>query len=379
MQVSISDIPRRMTVRQNRTEGILNYDIDNAYPQRIRSIVSNSGIASSCVNTYAKHIRGNGFKDLTFYKAVVNRKGQTLDKILRGVSQDLALHRGCALHFNYNALFQISEINYVPFENCRISEPDDWDYIGKIALYRDWGRLDNRTIRKNDIHWINTFNPDPTVVAAQVEAAGGFEFYRGQVLWYSADGDQYPLASCDPVIEDVLTDIEIKEFKYRNTTSNFLATHIVEFPKEFESQKERDDMKDAFARFQGGKNAGKILFFENPNKAINPQAKIDITPVVIQDVDKIFEWTKGDTRDSIIENYMIPKELLGIQMPGRLGTADEISDAMVRYNETTKDERNVIVELFQQFIPHFTRDLNPTKNYDIEPLTMNAPKIEANG
>lgn len=376
MQVSISDIPRRMTVRQNRTEGILNYDIDNAYPQRIRSIVSNSGIASSCINTYAKHIRGNGFKDLTFYKAVVNRKGQTLDKILRGVSQDLALHRGCALHFNYNALLQISEINYVPFENCRISEPDDWDYIGKIALYRDWGRLDARSIKKNDIHWINVFNPDPEVIAAQVEAAGGFELYRGQVLWYSADGDTYPLASCDPVIEDVLTDIEIKEFKYRNTTSNFLATHIIELPFQHENQTERDKFNEKVASFQGGKQAGKIMTIENPNKATSPDSNISITPVVLQDVDKIFEWTKGDTRDSIIENYMIPKELLGIQMPGRLGTADEISDAMIRYNETTKDERNVIVELFQQFIPHFTRNLNPSGNYDIEPLTMIVPKSE---
>ena len=67
---------------------------------------------------------------------------------------------------------------------------DEEGNFTKIALHPDWGRrnLLSRRWRREDIDFIDLYNPDPEVIEQQVTAAGGWENYKGQIFYYSNEG-----------------------------------------------------------------------------------------------------------------------------------------------------------------------------------------------
>ena len=189
---------KRVDVRYLQTLGIQTYGEDNLYPQTFRNILAASSTGAECLDRFADFIEGNGFRDVPFSESVVNRKGDTADDIHALVCRDVAYYNGLALHVNYNIYGDIVELHHVPFENCRLVESDDSGYVGKIAIHPDWSGQKTRggkviKVAKENIDYIDVFNPDKRVVAAQIEAAGGIEYYKGQVLWVSLSGkDIYP-------------------------------------------------------------------------------------------------------------------------------------------------------------------------------------------
>jgi hypothetical protein len=367
-----SNLPRvepRITVKVNKIDNIQNYDIDNNYPLRILDIIKASGTAKNCSNRFAKFIIGKGFKDSKFYQARVNRKRQTVDKVLREVVRDYSKLRGCSFHINFNALFQVNEVTPIPFDHCRLGLPDDNGYVGKIAMYDDWGCRKRNKIDKEKIQFIDRWNPDPDVISSQVLKAGGWDKYNGQIFWYSADGDCYPEAVIDPVVEDGVSDHSIKEFRLRNATTSFMPSHIIEYPYEFESEEEEQNEKQNWEKFQGTKNANKLMLLQNPN----PDKKINVIKVDWQDTDKIFQVTNDTVKQSIIEAYGIPPVLANIQTPGKLGTAQEMQDAYLIYNSVTEDDRLIFEEIFKEIFSIYRNPINQTGDYSIIPLSFNLP------
>ena len=94
MKTYLPQIERRILVRPNQTFGILNYDLDNAYPQRMLELVASSPTAKDCWNKRTKFIGGTGFEQADLGKVVINNKGLTLAKLLKAVAGDKALFTG---------------------------------------------------------------------------------------------------------------------------------------------------------------------------------------------------------------------------------------------------------------------------------------------
>ena len=67
--------PQRVDVIDLLQIRVQSFGKDNLYPQRSKLLTSASGMASSCIDTYAKFIEGRGFKDNVFYQAIINDKG----------------------------------------------------------------------------------------------------------------------------------------------------------------------------------------------------------------------------------------------------------------------------------------------------------------
>jgi hypothetical protein len=369
MKSTLPSVAPRITVVDNKLSHIQNYDSDNNYPSRIMDIIKASGTATSCSNLYAKFINGKGFKDPAFWKSRINRKGLTVDKLLRQVTKDFSsMARGVAIHVNYNALFKINEVTPIPFDYCRLCFSDDNNYVAKIAVYSDWACKKTKKVNKEDIDYIDVYNKNPDVILSQIEKAEGIENYKGQIYWYSFDGNNYPLAICDPVIEDVISDSGIKKFRQRTTSTSFMPSHVVEYPYEFESEEERQEEKETWEKFQGTDNANKIIMIENPDAKENP---VKFNKVEWQEFDKVYEITNRTVKDSIIECYSIPPVLLGVAVEGKLGTADEIRDAFLFYNSTTSDERRVFEEIFTEIFSNYRNPINPSGDYSIMPLEFN--------
>lgn len=364
MKLDTLEIEQRYVVRKDRTKGILLYDMDNQYPQRIGEIIDASGIASRCVWILEKFTMGAGFADVTFNKALAGGK-VTVSKLLRECIKDYSRWRGFAVVVNYNALLQPVERLHMPFEFVRFTTEDNLEHSAQLCVYDDWGKTKRSSVKKEMFKYYDYFNPDPEIVLKQIERAGGIEKWNGQIFYYSADGaGRYPKSSLDPERETAVTDAEIKDFHYNNITTNFMASHIMWISNELQDE-DFEALLEKLRGFQGAKKASRIAVFDNVGAQMN---NVKLDKLEIANNDKLFEGTQNNTRDRIRVLYGIPPVLLALLTAGKLGTAQEIKDAITYYNMITGDDRAVFTESFQEiFSP--TPELNPSGNYSINPIT----------
>jgi len=383
MKTYLPQIERRILVRPNQTFGILNYDLDNAYPQRMLELVAASPTAKDCWNKRAKFIAGNGFEEPGLGKQIVNQKGLTLAKLLKAAATDKALFTGFGIHVNYNANFKIASVNYVKFEDIRMGDTDSPDTAGKYALYSDWGRKTWKNIMRSKITFLDKYNPDEQAIKEQVLAAGGWENYKGQLYYFNPEVDDYPLIEADSVWEDFETEAGIKIFNNREVTTGFLPSTMLFMQSRREeadnSLPDNDELpyspagagpsqleKD-LGSFQGAKSAQKIIVIEYEDETSKPEFQ----PYSIQNNDKLFATTEKSVEARIIKGFSIPKELVNAEGTSGLSNGGEKKEAIREFNDNTAPERLELSETFAEIFSHYYLDINPAGNWNILQVPAN--------
>ena len=371
---------KRVDVRYLQTLGIQTYGEDNLYPQTFRNILAASSTGAECLDRFADFIEGNGFHDVPFSESVVNRKGDTADDIHALVCRDVAYYNGLALHVNYNIYGDIVELHHVPFENCRLAESDDNGYVGKIAIHPDWSGQKTRggkviKVAKENIDYIDVFNPDKRVVAAQIEAAGGIEYYKGQVLWVSLSGkDIYPTGKGDRVVTEMSTDEGLANVKYRNVRNNFLPAAMIFTKKgtnitfdqdgnEIDSRDDDDSFSDSLLQLQGDTNCGKLMEVTLETDEDKPE----VVTLNSKNYDKEFTVTDISVTERIYSAFgQEPWYCIRI---GKVGfSGDILEDAFEYYNSIVSKQQRLIERTFARVFRHFYEAVNASNDFSVEPL-----------
>lgn len=310
--MKIANLPKAepaLDLRYIRNLGIKSYDADNLYPQNVRNIVLCSKTGSGCLERYADYIEGRGIASEALAGFAVNLDGQTLEDLHAQVSGDLAMYNGFAIHVNYDIEGRIVSLHHVPFENVRVMEPDAEGFVRQVALHPDWsGSLtrSGKTIRVNEANtdYIDVFNPDPVVVLTQMLEAGGPQFYRGQIYYYSREGYmRYPYAKFHAVLADLSTDEGLSSVMLRNVRNNFLPAGAFVRLKSQGAALTGDepdgiadeDYSEDLASLQGDQNALKILDITVETKEEMPE----FLTFHGTNYDKEFTQTAEETKDSI--------------------------------------------------------------------------------
>ena len=371
---------KRVDVRYLQTLGIQTYGEDNLYPQTFRNILAASSTGAECLDRFADFIEGNGFHDVPFSESVVNRKGDTADDIHALVCRDVAYYNGLALHVNYNIYGDIVELHHVPFENCRLAESDDNGYVGKIAIHPDWSGQKTRggkviKVAKENIDYIDVFNPDKRVVAAQIEAAGGIEYYKGQVLWVSLSGkDIYPTGKGDRVVTEMSTDEGLANVKYRNVRNNFLPAAMIFTKKgtnitfdqdgnEIDSRDDDDSFSDSLLQLQGDTNCGKLMEVTLETDEDKPE----VVSLNSQNYDKEFTVTDISVTERIYSAF--GQEPWYCIRVGKVGfSGDILEDAFEYYNSIVSKQQRLIERTFTRVFRHFYEAVNASNDFSVEPL-----------
>lgn len=383
MTIDEVKIPKtRVPVADIANLDIQGYGKSNNYPQMILQLLGASSNAKSCVGRYAKFIRGAGFKDSVFYKSIVNTKGQTCDTLLRLCSDDLAKFGGFSLHVNYNLLCEISSVEHIPFEDCRLGVDDDSGYIATIAIHPDWtcskGKKKIKKPSKSTIVYTDVFNPDPRIVFSQIETVGGIENYKGQTLYVSKDGFMvYPCAVYDSAITDISTDEGLANVRYRNVRNNFLPMGMYVYRK---GQKVIVEDKDGNLvegeEYQNGFDAEKFKAFQGDSEACkiigvgldDGDEKPEFVEFPTKNFDKEFTVTRDATAEEIYAAFN--QEVFYRIRSGALGFSNDIiNDAFNFYNAMTIDERVLMEQSFRSVFSHFTDVVNSTNDYSLIPLS----------
>ncbi|QQL50331.1 hypothetical protein [Mucilaginibacter ginkgonis] len=380
MKTYLPQIERRILVRPNQTYGILNYDADNAYPQRMLRLVAGSPTAKDCWNKRARYITGKGFARPDIGNVVINNAGLTLSKLLKAIATDKALFTGFGIHINYNANYNVASVNYIKFEDIRMGDSDCKETIGKYAVYSDWGKKTWKSITRSKISFIDRYNPDPEVIIEQVVAAGGWDNYKGQLFYFNPEVDDYPLIEADSVWEDFETEAGIKIFNNREVTTGFLpSTMLFMQSRREEADNNRtleiglpqganapSQLEKDLGIFQGAKSSQKIIVIEYEDENAKPQFE----PYPIQNNDRLFEITERSVEARIIKGFSVPKELINAEKASGLSNGSEKKQAIREFNDNTASDRQDLSETFAEIFSNFYYEINPSGDWSILPLSI---------
>jgi hypothetical protein len=368
--------PPRVDVNYLTRFNLQTYGADNLYPQHLQDITGASGTTELCLNRYSKFIEGYGFDNEAFATYKVNRQGTTGDELLHDVAEDVARFGGFALHVNYNVLCQVTEVSFVPFENCRLEESDAVGNVAHIVIHPDWKGKKTRagkrlTVDDKHISRINVFNPDPAVVTQEILNAGGIEHYNGQILWCSKDGvGVYPTPIYDACIVDISTDEGLGNIKNRNVRNNFLVACMLiskkGVPKVGEDGEYADDEQmisdEDLLAFQGDENSSKIMNVTLENDEDAPQ----VIPFPTKNIDKEFSTTDASVIERIYAQFH--QELFYSIRIGKLGfSGDVMRDAFEYYAGEVTNEQRFIERGFERLFRHWVDPLLANANFSIQP------------
>lgn len=360
---------------------------DNLYPQHLQRITSASGTAELCLNRYAKFIEGYGFNSELLSNSVVNRWGETADDILHLVAQDVARFGGFALHVNYNALCEVSEINFIPFEQCRLEEPDDAGYVGRILVHEDWYGCKTKNGKKMQVTEANikriaVFNPDPDVVARQIENSGGVANYSGQILWASMDGKyNYPTPIYDAAVTELSTDEGLGNLKNRNVRNNFIVACMLITKKgvpkldEYGNEVSASMIEDEDLRaFQGDERSSKIMVVELENDEDKPE----VVQFPTTNIDKEFTVTDESVIERIYAQFH--QELFYSIRMGKLGFSGQVMQDAYRYyaGEVTNEQRFISRNFAKVFSVFNSALISNESDYYLQPLKYVTEEGEIN-
>ena len=315
--MKITNLPKAepaLDLRYLKNLDIQSYDADNLYPQNVRNIVLNSKTGNGCLERYADYIEGRGIASEQLAGFVINLDGETLADLHSLVSDDDAMSDGFAIHVNYDIDGGIVSLHHIPFENVRLVEPDEEGIIRKVALHPDWtGKLTRNgkpvKINEANVDFIDIFNPDPAIVLSQMQEAGGPQFYKGQVLYYSHAGHmRYPYARFHAILSDMSTDEGLSNIMNRNVRNNFLPAGAFVRLKGQKLTPEGDDMEadsipdeydDELAAMQGDTEALKILDITVESKEELPE----FINMQGNNYDKDFTVTAAEIKDCIYSAF----------------------------------------------------------------------------
>lgn len=330
LKIAVNSIQRTLFVERlyvniaYPADRIISYDRDNLYPNKIKSIAQRSGTTKGAIEKLAEFMSGNGFTQM---EQVVNREGQNLWDILRFITYQKSMFNGFALHFNFNILGQITEINPINFEFVRWSKD-----LKRFVVNPDWFR---RNRRSEEIE----YNPfDPSKVIEEIQQVRGIENYKGQLYyWIQNLADYYTTCTWDPVLDDAQFEAETKLYSLSSIQNDYSLSGLIAYPKNITDQKEIDKIKEDLGEDKGAANAGGIRIVGTmPTENLNNWKWF--TPISRNNIDSLHSNQIERAKFNIYAQFKLPPILCGVATSGMFNQ-DSFLDAFDYYNSATETER----------------------------------------
>jgi hypothetical protein len=377
MRLKKTEIDKRLKVSLNKNisekklskeskkyaQGIMTFGENNDYPQIIERLHGGSISAKSISSIYSRFLVGLGFTNPAINTVVVGKdekgKDVTLIQILRKVCFSISFNWGAYIHSNLNIEGKISNTKLVPFKYCRFGKKDDAGYCSKIAVNDEWDK-DNGRIDENKINWYNVFNPDPKIIASQIENAGSIEEFKGQINHLFLDDEYlYPLSPIDPVYLDCDTEQQISIYQNNLTRNGFLAKSIIRYTPS-RNKEEKEELEKEFEKWLGA-DGSQVIALEDENsiqtEGIKDPGNFKIDKIDSSIDDKLFSTWNDSLTKRIRKAYRgIPSILIDYDtssgsLNGASGAA--MVEAINYYNLMTQDDRTAISEFIKDIYSHF--------------------------
>lgn len=362
-----------LSIKYNKQDDVYNWGDDNAFPQLVKGLICTSTTAKQCVDINSKYIYGKGFaftNGITDKASlIVNKKQININQLLRMVSKEFSAQNNVFLQVNYNAAYEITSVEMLGCDEVRIGKSDSSGYSGKFIVYDNWDKSKNKKIDKKDFKIIDKYNPNPKVIDAQVDAAGGWSKWNGQILQITGDFDSiYSLSDINTVVYDANSQFASKKYKNSGLKKGMFGSMVM-VTKPFDSPSERNEFTATIKSMKGSDAIDGILHLEAKDTS-TVLAEEFLVQTIADNVDaEKFKYVDESTKSDIIDAFGVPSILVNQSDNSIFGNSGELlNQAKLMHWENKEEERQIITDAFETLFSKFATPINPSNDWTITPI-----------
>ena len=354
--------------------GIIFNGENNMRPLEVEQLIDLSPTAIQCASTYAAFIGGSGFEeDLSnFNLSPYFWEKETPEDLLKDICESLSRHQGCFVHVRYNANFQKESFKVIPYTLCRVGKKDSKGFSGKVVIApKGWGNY----VNKKDIDVFDTYNPNPKIINEQVEQAGGWSKYRGQVFFFKLNKKYtYPKSLIEPAYLYARMERQMGLFYDSTIKRGFENITFIQVP-EPESDEEKAELEKKVKKLQGGGNSSRYMIYTikfNDDLDKKSPMQFDTLPNTTK-ADKYAHFEKSSSNFIRKAFKNIPPQLVDY-VQGKLGntSGEDLVRSQSVYNSMVAGDRKKVEILFSELFDNY-KDAVP------ENWTINQHKLLDDG
>lgn len=315
----------------NTSKGYIEYGAKDSFPNYLLSVVNKSHTANSCIATRSVFLEGK-LQSESLRDLVVNQYGDTFGDIHHKVCLDYGMFEGAYIHLSYNLKGEVTRIQHLPFEYCRLGAPNEFGRVTYIRYNPYFGTQD---YKEEEDEQFPVFNPSLDVVSAQMKEAG----FNGQVFFVK---EERPNSRFYPVpfywSGHYWFDVERKigEFHNANIDNNFLLSVLIKFVGDPDQAVERNDNGEVTKtikqvidsqleeRYSGKDKGGVVMTLWGDSKESFPE--IEAFPTNTND--GLFTALQELIYENVTIATNTPPSLANIQVSGKLGNTQEIENSV---------------------------------------------------
>lgn len=355
----------------NKRFGVIFNGEDNLKPVIIENVIDSSPTAFQCAWLYERFLGGAGFQtDLSKVNLSNGIIPYSPNKLLFEACNPLSRHQGFFMHVGYNANYEKDSFKLIPYSMCRIGKKDSKEYYGKIVVSpKGWGK----DLKKEDIRVFDVYNPNPEVIQAQVDKAGGWDQYKGQIFFFKFGiGTSYPKSLVETAFDFADTESQLGKYYSGTTRRGFTDTNIIRHRK-FDDLKDQKEFDDNVKKVSGFENASSVLILQDDwddEREKTGNFKFDTIKTDVR-AEKFahFETSSANYIRKAFKN--IPPQLVDY-VAGKLGntSGEDLIKAQSIYNAIISRDQEELELAFAELFRNYKTDINPSGNWTIKQYSL---------
>lgn len=349
----ISFFNRVVKIADDKSKGIIKYDIDNKFPQNLIKQLMESGTATSCIERLDQFIYANGFVNEEVGKTKVNDK-QTFNELASEQSYYSAAAQATVWYVMRKPDGTVGSSKAIPWENTR--KTLDGNYIVNETYSCD--KYDD----KKDVTYpaYRGTKITPAELAEHIRVWGAD---KGEIYYYFKKKPlrrDYPIPSYYSGISDIDTDAENSKFELESVNNSFLTSGVYTTVGEIDSTTKDErgytDMDYHMAELQkfsgesknekGETGRLKMLFLNAPTK----DQIGTFQPISNEGVFNAIENSTKRVAAKVARVFNVPPFLIGLEVSTGLST-NFISDSIKLFNDCVSKNKDLITEPLSNMFP----------------------------
>lgn len=296
----------------NSTRDWVKFDVGDNFPLYLLDLYITSPINNAIINNKSNMIAGkdviyNDFAETEYEKITNITLINNMREVIRKAAFDYTLYGAFALELFYNGKILI-KIDTISPINLRAKRPKTvYTPITQWIYSKDF--IDTR---------VEKYEFDSYIPYKETDKSSVIYYFKSE----NAQTDIYGVPSWLSSQKSILIDGKIADFHNSNLDNSFSpSTHIHFFTSMNQSDTDIQDFaKKLNTSFAGARNSGKP-FITSSN---NADTAIKVDPLTSSDLDKRFESLQTSITNQILIGHSVTdSELVGVSIPGKLGTANK--------------------------------------------------------
>ena len=337
----INNIPKQEE-GEARGKNYVTWGSDNMYPEFLFGLYQSVTTLRTVIEAISDYTTGNDARcTVAGFEKVMNRKGDTMNDILKYLAKDYLLYGCAAAQVVRDKAGRVSEIYYVDARFIRTDKKNQIFYYSE-EYAKKWARSSKVLVYP-------AYVPDAVTIPTSII------YVKNNVV------NAYGVPVYTPAIKDCMIEQKIEEMHLNSLDNNFMASYIVNFLNGIPTDEQKAEIeRNIQEKFCGSENAGRILLnFANGKDNAALLQKLEITDFA----DK-YNAAATRSREQIYAAFRMIPQVCGIMSESTGFNEQEFAQSFKLVNRT------VVRPVQKKICDMFDKIFQVTGSVAIEPFSI---------